>query len=97
VNQVLSPTVVARWVETILTRTPAPALLDAVVQMAQQTGDAARDLPPATLALVRRACETSPDSAALLHMLSGAAASTTAASHVYGEQLPEGLVLAASE
>jgi hypothetical protein len=97
VNQVLSPTVVARWVETILTRTPAPALLDAVVQMAQQTGDAARDLPPATLALVRRACETSPDSAALLHMLSGAAASTAAASHVYGEQLPEGLVLAASE
>ena len=66
VNQVLSPSAVARWVETILSRTATPALLDAVVQMAQQTGDAARDLPPATLALVRRACEASADSAALL-------------------------------
>jgi molecular chaperone DnaK (HSP70) len=97
VNQVLSPSVVARWVETILSRTPSPALLEAVVQMAQQTGDAARDLPPATLALVRRACESSPGTATLLHMLGGGAASGGAASHVYGEQLPEGLILAASE
>jgi molecular chaperone DnaK (HSP70) len=97
VNQVLSPSVVARWVETILKRTPTPALLDAVVQMAQQTGDAARDLPPATLNLVRRACEATADSAVLLHTLSGAAVAGSTASHVYGEQLPEGLVLAASE
>ena len=97
VNQVLSPSAVSRWVETILSRTATPALLDAVVQMAQQTGDGARDLPPATLALVRRACGASPDSAALLHALSGAAGSSSAASHVYGEQLPEGLVLGSSE
>jgi hypothetical protein len=97
VNQVLSPSAVARWVETILSRPATPALLDAVVQMAQQTGDAARDLPPATLALVRRACEASADSAVLLHALSGAAAGGSAASHVYGEQLPEGLVLGGSE
>jgi uncharacterized protein DUF3731 len=97
VNQVLSPSVVARWVETILNRTPSPALLEAAVQMAQQTGDGARDLPPATLALVRRACEASPNSASLLHTLSGDTAAGTTASHVYGEQLPEGLVLALSE
>jgi molecular chaperone DnaK (HSP70) len=97
VNQVLSPTVVARWVEGILNRPPSPAMLDAVAQMAQQTGDAARDLPPATLAIVRRACEASPNSAALLHTLSGASVGGSTASHVYGEQLPEGLVLAASE
>jgi molecular chaperone DnaK (HSP70) len=97
VNQVLSPSVVARWVETILNRPSSPALLDAVVQMAQQTGDAARDLPPATLALVRRACDASPNGAAMLHTLSGAATGESTASHIYGEQLPEGLVLAGPE
>jgi molecular chaperone DnaK (HSP70) len=96
VNQVLSPSAVARWVEAILARPASPALLDAVVQMAQQTGDSARDLPPATLQLVRRACEASPDSASLLRTLSGGDRAG-AASHVYGEQLPEGLVLAPTE
>jgi hypothetical protein len=97
VNQVLSPTVVGRWVETILNRPSSPALLEALVQMAQQTGDVARDLPPTTLALVRRACEASPNAGALLDVLNGAARGGSTASHVYGEQLPEGLVLAASE
>lgn len=97
INQVVSPAVVSRWVETMLARPSSPALLDAVVQMAQQTGDTARDLPPATLALVRRACESSPDTANLLARLTGARADASASSRVYGEQLPEGLVLAATE
>jgi molecular chaperone DnaK (HSP70) len=97
VNQVISPAVVARWVETILSRPPSPALLDAVVELSQLTGDSARDLPPATLALVRRACEASPDSASLLRRLSGARDDTAGSSRVYGEQLPAGLVLTASE
>jgi hypothetical protein len=59
--------------------------------MAQQTGDAARDLPPATLALARRAIEASSDSASLLRRLSGTT-DDDASSRAYGEQLPEGLV-----
>jgi molecular chaperone DnaK (HSP70) len=94
VNQVLSPSVVARWVETILTRPPSPAMLDAVVEMSQQTGDLARDLPSATLGLVRRACEASPDSASLLRRLVGGADDAIASSRIYGESLPAGLVLA---
>jgi molecular chaperone DnaK (HSP70) len=93
VNQVLSPSVVARWVETILTRPPGPAMLDAVVEMSQQTGDLARDLPSATLALVRRACEASPDSASLLRRLTGVADDAVTSSRIYGESLPAGLVL----
>jgi molecular chaperone DnaK (HSP70) len=91
INQVLPPSTVARWVETILNRPHSPALLEAVAAMAQQTGDAARDLPPATLALARRAFEASPDSASLLRRLSGTT-DDDASSRAYGEQLPEGLV-----
>ena len=96
VNQVLSPSTVARWVEAILNRPQSPALLDAIVDMAQQTGDAARDLPPATLALVRRAIETSPESSSLLRRLNGAIDEDTS-SRAYGEKLPEGLVAGAAE
>jgi hypothetical protein len=97
INQVVSPVTVSRWVEIILARPASPALLEAVVEMAQQTGDAARDLPPATLALVRRACESSSNAVSLLARLTGAPADSSTSSRVYGEQLPEGLVLAASE
>jgi molecular chaperone DnaK (HSP70) len=96
VNQVLSPSTVARWAETILNRPQSPALLDALVDIAQQTGDAARDLPPATLALVRRAIETSPESSSLLRRLSGSMDEDTS-SRAYGEKLPEGLVAGAAE
>jgi hypothetical protein len=94
INLVVPPSVVSRWVETILARPAAPALLDAVIEMSRQTGDAARDLPPATLALVRRAIESRPDAAALLWRLAGAAEDDAASGRVYGEDLPAGLVLA---
>ena len=60
INLVVSPSIAARWVEALLRLPHTPALLEAVVHIAQQTGDVARDLPPATLELVRRACEASP-------------------------------------
>jgi molecular chaperone DnaK (HSP70) len=94
VNQVVSPSIAARWVETILSKPHTPALLEAVIEMSRQTGDAARDLPPGALQLVRRACEASPDRERLLRRLSGEADSLTASSRTYGEALPEGLVLA---
>jgi hypothetical protein len=93
INQVVSPSVVARWVEAMLSRPGSPALLNSVVEMAQQTGDSARDLPPSTLGLVRRTFEASPDSASLVRRLTGAQ-DDSVPSRIYGEDLPAGLVLA---
>jgi len=86
--------VAARWVETILLRPHTPALLETVIEISRQTGDSARDLPPAALQLVRRACEASPDKPRLLRRLTGEEDTLTASSRTYGEALPEGLVLA---
>jgi hypothetical protein len=94
INLVISPSVVARWVETMLRLPNSPALLEALAHMAQLTGDAARDLPPATLELVRRACEASPKSAEYLHELAGPETDLSSSSRIFGEGLPAGLVLA---
>ncbi len=96
INLVLSPSVVSRWVETLVALPNTPALLEAVVQMGRQTGDTARDLPPATLEMIRRACERSPRAADLLRELAGEADDLASSSRVFGEELPAGLVLAAS-
>jgi hypothetical protein len=96
VNLVVSPGVAARWIDTLLRLQHTPSLLDAVVRMAQQTGDAARDLPPATLNAVRRACEASPRGAELLRELAGEDAGLEASSRAFGEELPAGLLLATS-
>jgi hypothetical protein len=95
INLVLSPSIASRWVESLLRLPNTPALLDAVVHIAQQTGDVARDLPPATLQLVRQACEASPRAADLLRQLSGEEDDLAASSRTFGEELPAGLVLAA--
>ncbi|HEX4227349.1 MAG TPA: Hsp70 family protein [Bryobacteraceae bacterium] len=94
INLVISPSVVARWVETMLRLPNTPSLLEALAHMAQQTGDTARDLPPATLELVRRACEASPKSAEYLHLLAGPETDLSTSSRIFGEELPAGLVLA---
>ena len=94
INLVVSAAVAARWVEGLLKLAHTPALLEAVVQMAQQTGDTARDLPPATLDKVRAAVEKSSHSAELLRQLSGAEKDLAGSSRIFGEELPAGLVLA---
>jgi molecular chaperone DnaK (HSP70) len=94
INLVISSSVVARWVETMLRLPNTPALLEALAHMAQQTGDTARDLPPTTLELVRRACEASPKSAEYLHELAGPDTDLSTSSRIFGEELPAGLVLA---
>jgi hypothetical protein len=94
INLVLSPSIASRWVETMLRLPNTPALLEAVVHIAQQTGDVARDLPPATLQLVRRACEASPRASDLLRQFSGEPTDLASASRTFGEELPAGLVLA---
>ncbi len=95
VNQVLGASIVSRWVEALLRVPASPSLLEAVVQMSRQTGDASRDLPPATLDLVRKACEASPKAADLLRQLAGQEDDLASSSRVFGEDLPAGLVLAA--
>ncbi len=94
INLVVSPTVVSRWVEALLKLPHTPSLLEAVVQMSQLTGDTARDLPPQTLELARRACEAHSRAADLLRQLSGDTDDVTAGSRVFGEELPAGFVLA---
>ena len=87
INLVVAPSIASRWVESMLRLTPTPALLEAIVHMAQITGDTARDLPPATLELVRRACP--PE---LLPRLAGEE-DLASSSRVFGEELPAGFVL----
>jgi hypothetical protein len=91
-NLVIAPSVVSRWIDAMLRLPHTPALLEALVRMAQQTGDAARDLPPVTLESVRRACEASPQAAGLLRELAGET-DPASTSRVFGEELPAGLVL----
>jgi hypothetical protein len=94
INLVVSPTAAARWVEGLLRLPHTPSLLEAVAQMAQQTGDTARDMPPATLDKVRKALEASSHSAGLLKQLEGAEQDLAGSSRIFGEELPAGLVLA---
>ena len=96
INLVLSPSVVTRWVEALLALPNTPAVLDAVVQMGRQTGDTARDLPPATLEMIRRAFEGNARGAELLHQLAGVSDDLASSSRMFGEELPAGLVLASS-
>jgi hypothetical protein len=97
INLVVGPTTAARWVEGLLRLPHTPALLEAVVQIAQQTGDTARDLPPATLEKVRGAAEASSHAAELLRQLAGAEQDLAGSSRIFGEELPAGLVLAAAQ
>jgi molecular chaperone DnaK (HSP70) len=97
VNLVVSPSVAGRWVEALLRLQHTPALLDCVVHIGQITGDVARDLAPATLEAIRRACEPSPHAADLLRQLSGEADDLASSSRIFGEELPAGLVLAAPQ
>jgi molecular chaperone DnaK (HSP70) len=93
INLVVSPSIASRWIDSILRREHTPALLECVVQIAQITGDVARDLPPATLDTVRRACEPNPRAADLLRQLSGVAEDLASSSRIFGEELPAGLML----
>jgi hypothetical protein len=82
INQVLPSSTVARWLEPLLKIQKAE---DAVAALARRTGDSTRDLPAATLEVVRRAFpgldldrEPSGDLAAM--------------NKIFGEELPSGLV-----
>jgi hypothetical protein len=98
-NQVLPPATAARWVEGLVALKPPPAAaLEAVASLARRTGQAGRDLPPATLALVRRRLEEAERADRLLDLFEGAPRRDLAfMGRVFGEELPSGLVFDRAE
>jgi hypothetical protein len=90
INQVIPPVTASRWVDALLRVKNSE---DALASIAQVTGDIGRDLPPATVNLVRRALEaTKPD---LIPALEGEKARDLGTmGRMFGEELPAGLVFA---
>jgi molecular chaperone DnaK (HSP70) len=86
INQVLPVQAATRWVEALL---KVPKAEDAVVAIARRTGDSTRDLSPATIEMIRKRI---PES--LLPALEGEVEEDLG--KVFGEELPSGLVAAAS-
>ena len=86
INQVLGPPIATRWIEALL---KVPNSHDALVAIARHTGDSTRDLAPGTMDSLRRKV---PE--ALIPALEGDAEEDLG--KVFGEELPSGLVAAAS-
>ncbi|MGA2183178.1 MAG: Hsp70 family protein [Bryobacteraceae bacterium] len=84
INQVLPAAAATRWVEALV---KIAGSADALVSIARRTGDASRDLAPATIALVRRSV---PEE--LIPVLEGEVEEDAA--KIFGEELPSGLVMA---
>src|SRR5579864_6881604 len=86
INQVLPPPVATRWIEALL---KIPNSQDTLIAIARRTGDSTRDLTPASVDLVRRKI---PET--LVPALEGEVEEDLG--KVFGEELPSGLVAAAS-
>jgi molecular chaperone DnaK (HSP70) len=86
INQVIPAQAATRWVEALL---KVPKTEDAVVAIARRTGDSTRDLSPATIDMIRKRIPQ-----ALVPALEGEAEEDLG--KVFGEELPSGLVVAAS-
>ena len=94
-NQVLSANTVSRWVEA-LAKTPASA--EALASMARRTGDAYRDLPPASVAVARRVIDQHKEAPKLLALLEGKGGrDAESLSRIFGEELPSGLLVMVAE
>ena len=87
INQVVPATTATRWIEAIA---KAPRAEDAILAMARLTGDSTRDLAPQALDSVRRAV---PD----LDLEGGDTTDLRQMGKIFGEELPAGLVMKASE
>ena len=89
-NLVLPATTIDRWVSTLAS---AEGAAEAIAQMAQSTGDNARDVTPSTLELARQAIAKHKDADSLKALLEGGTGRDLASlGRVYGEDLPSGLV-----
>ena len=92
INQVVPASTASRWVDALL---GVKGSDEAIASIAQHTGDASRDVAAATLNLARRALANNPE---LLAVLEGERdRDAVNMGRVFGEELPAGLVFAASE
>ncbi|HTB14025.1 MAG TPA: Hsp70 family protein [Bryobacteraceae bacterium] len=82
INQVLPASTASRWLEPLLKISKAE---DTVGALARRTGDSTRDLPAATLDLVRRAFPG-------LDLDAAPSDDLAAMNKIFGEELPSGLV-----
>ncbi len=90
-NQVLPATTAARWVDGLV---KVPKAADALASIARRTGDGTRDLPPASLELVRQFLSKQEDADKLIAVLEGRAGrDREAMNRIFGEELPSGLVV----
>ncbi|MBI3681779.1 MAG: Hsp70 family protein [Acidobacteria bacterium] len=90
INQVLPAATVSRWVEALA---KANGAAEAIAAMAARTGDAARDLSEAALALARKSIAGNEAALAVLEGETGR--DLAALGRVFGEELPSGLVITA--
>ncbi len=94
-NLVIPATTITRWIEQVL---GMPDAAEATAAMGRQTGDASRDLPPATLDLIRKAWANHPKRSSLDAMLDGEGQDELAAlGRVFGEELPSGLSISVAQ
>jgi hypothetical protein len=77
---------------------PIARAADALAAIARRTGDPTRDLSPVVVEQVRRAISSQPDAARLLAVIEGEEELDSGTlDRMFGEELPSGLVFAASE
>ena len=94
-NLVIPATTVSRWIDQLLGMADAA---EATAAMGRQTGDSSRDLPAATLDLIRKAWIDHPKRKSLDAMLDGEGQDELAAlGRVFGEELPSGLSISVAQ
>jgi DNA-K related protein len=97
INQSVPAAVAGRWAEALLP-VDSPGSADALAAIARHTEDPTRDVSPATFSAVRRKLENLPHAERYLAVLEGEGGrDEQALGRIFGEELPSGLVLVASE
>jgi hypothetical protein len=92
INQVLPASTASRWAEALIKHSRAA---EAVATIARHTGDATRDVAPATFDLVRRNLAQHADAPRLLALLEAEGGrDLDQMGRMFGEELPSGLVFA---
>jgi molecular chaperone DnaK (HSP70) len=89
INQVVPATTASRWVDALL---KVKGSDEALASIGQITGDASRDLPAATVNLVRAALRDKPELLAVVEGEKGRDLGVMG--RMFGEELPAGLVFA---
>jgi molecular chaperone DnaK (HSP70) len=93
-NSVVGPAVAERWIERLLTKSPSPEAVLAVVQIGALTGDPARDISDeARRSAHTRLVDAGVDADVLLPLLHVVPSERLDTTQIFGESLPQGLRL----